>query len=226
MRAELQALVVADMLWLSYHTTSEDAVTNAARMIREGGAAAVKLEGGAKRAVVIKAILDAEIPVQGHIGLTPQSVHAMGGMRVQGREADAAYELISDAKALADAGVFSIVLEGVPDVLAEIVTREVDVPTIGIGAGASCDGQVLVFHDVVGLGGGDYLPKFVRQYAGLADTAVEALARWFEDVQSGAFPGEAETYHMPAESAAVLRELTESAFGTADELMADEAMEK
>jgi len=175
---------------------------------------------------VIKAILDAEIPVQGHIGLTPQSVHAMGGMRVQGREADAAYELISDAKALADAGVFSIVLEGVPDVLAEIVTREVDVPTIGIGAGASCDGQVLVFHDVVGLGGGDYLPKFVRQYAGLADTAVEALARWFEDVQSGAFPGEAETYHMPAESAAVLRELTESAFGTADELMADEAMEK
>jgi 3-methyl-2-oxobutanoate hydroxymethyltransferase len=226
MRAEPQALVVADMPWLSYHTTSEDAVTNAARMIREGGAAAVKLEGGAKRAVVIKAILDAEIPVQGHIGLTPQSVHAMGGMRVQGREADAAYELISDAKALADAGVFSIVLEGVPDVLAEIVTREVDVPTIGIGAGASCDGQVLVFHDVVGLGGGDYLPKFVRQYAGLADTAVEALARWFEDVQSGAFPGEAETYHMPAESAAVLRELTESAFGTADELMADEAMEK
>ncbi|MEN8113890.1 MAG: 3-methyl-2-oxobutanoate hydroxymethyltransferase [Actinomycetota bacterium] len=206
-RAEPSALVVGDMPWMSYHVTPEDAVRNAARLVREGGSAAVKVEGGRKRIDVVRAILDAEIPVMGHLGLTPQSVNAMGGYRVQGKEAHAAYELISEAHALADVGVFAIVLEGVPDRVAEIVTAEVPVPTIGIGAGVGCDGQVLVMHDVLGLGGGDYLPKFVRAYANLADEAVGALEEFFSDVESGAFPGEPETYHMPDESFEILKGL-------------------
>jgi 3-methyl-2-oxobutanoate hydroxymethyltransferase len=214
-------LVVADMPWLSYHTSPEEAVRNAGRLIREGGAGAVKIEGGRKRLPMIRAILDAEIPVMGHLGLTPQSVHAMGGYRVQGREAALAHELISDATAIAEAGVFSMVLEGVPDVVAEIITREVDVPTIGIGAGAYCDGQVLVFHDVLGLHDG-HTPKFVRTYAQLADLAVDALEQFFADVASGAFPGEDETYHMTEQSAAILRDLNR----TSDDLLADEAMEQ
>ncbi|MCP3973238.1 MAG: 3-methyl-2-oxobutanoate hydroxymethyltransferase, partial [bacterium] len=192
MTAEPSGLVVGDMPWLSYHTTPEEAVHNAGRLIRDGGAASVKLEGGRKRLDVIRAVLGAEIPVMGHLGLTPQSVHAMGGYRVQGKQAAAAYELITDAKALADAGVFAIVLEGVPDVVAAMVTEEVAVPTIGIGAGSECDGQVLVFHDVLGLHD-KRTAKFVRQYANLADTAVEALEQFFADVRSGDFPGEAET---------------------------------
>ena len=218
--ASPSALVVGDMPWLSYHTSVEEAVHNAGRLVRDGGAAAVKLEGGRKRAPIIRAILDAEIPVMGHLGLTPQSVHAMGGYRVQGKTAAVAHELISDAVALDDAGVFSMVLEGVPDVLAEYVTREVSVPTIGIGAGIRCDGQVLVFHDVLGLHDG-HLPKFVRQYARLADVATEALEAFFADVQSGAFPSDDESYHMPEASAEILRDLNKSA----DHLMADEAME-
>lgn len=203
-RAEPRALVVGDMPWMSYHVTLEDAVRNAGRFIREGGAEAVKLEGGRKRLPVIEAVLDAEIPVMGHIGLTPQSVHAMGGYRVQGRQLEPARELIADAKALADAGVFSIVLEGVPDVVAEIVTEEIAVPTIGIGAGPACDGQVLVFHDLLGLND-RHVPKFVRSYAKLMDAAVEATKAFFEDVQKGDFPGEDETYHMPDEAARELR---------------------
>ncbi len=221
-RAKPRALVVGDMPWLSFHVSLEEAVRNAGRLVQEGGAEAVKIEGGRKRLPVVRAILDAEIPVMGHLGLTPQSVHAMGGYRVQGKRAHAAYELITDARALADAGVFAIVLEGVPDVVAEIVTREVPVPTIGIGAGAGCDGQVLVFHDVLGLGGGEYLPKFVRQYAHLADEAVAALERFFADVETGAFPGDAETYHMPAESAEILADLRRA---RGDHILADEAME-
>lgn len=227
-RAKPAAMIVGDMPWLSYHTATEEAVHNAGRLVREGGAEAVKLEGGRKRVPVVRAVLDAEIPVQGHLGLTPQSVHAMGGYRVQGKQAAAAYELISDARALTDAGVFSIVLEGVPDVVAEMVTAEIDVPTIGIGAGRHCDGQVLVFHDVLGLHDG-HVPKFVRQYANLADDAVAALSRWFEDVQSGDFPAEAETYHMPEESAEILRDLTSRGVpppGVGDDLLADEAMER
>lgn len=190
----------------------------------------MKLEGGRKRLDMVEAVLGAEIPVMGHLGLTPQSVHAMGGYRVQGKQAAAAYELISDARALADVGVFAIVLEGVPDVLAELVTREIAVPTIGIGAGKHCDGQVLVFHDLVGLGGGEYLPKFVRQYAHLADDAVAAIREWFADVDDGSFPAEEETYHMSAESAEILRNLSahpSNASGPiiADDLLADEAME-
>jgi 3-methyl-2-oxobutanoate hydroxymethyltransferase len=199
------ALVVGDMPWLSYHVSVEDTVRNAARLIRDGGAGSVKLEGGRKRLDMIEAVLAAEIPVMGHLGLTPQSVHAMGGYRVQGKQAEPALELLADAKALDEAGVFSIVLEGVPDVLAEVVTKEVSVPTIGIGAGPNCDGQVLVFHDLLGLTDG-HVAKFVRQYANLTETAVQAVSAWFEDVQKGEFPSDDETYHMPEEAAQALLE--------------------
>lgn len=198
------ALVIGDMPWLSYHVSVEDTVRNAGRMVREGGAEALKLEGGRKRLPVIHAVLDAEIPVMGHLGLTPQSVHAMGGYRVQGKQVDAARSLLADARALDEAGVFAIVLEGVPDLLAELITKEVSAPTIGIGAGSHCDGQVLVFHDVLGLTGGAKAAKFVRRYADLEAVAVEAVRRFFEDVQKGDFPAEAETYHMSEEAARAL----------------------
>lgn len=202
-RAEPKALVVSDMPWLSFHLSPEDAVRNAGRFVREGGAEAVKLEGGRKRLPAIEAILDAEVPVMGHIGLTPQSVHAMGGFKVQGKMIEAAEEMIEDAKALSDAGCFSIVLEGVPDLLGEIITKEVNAPTIGIGAGPGTDGQVLVFHDVLGLGSGRY-PKFVRSYANLADEAVSALEQYVADVESGSFPSEEESYHIPDQVASEL----------------------
>ncbi len=208
-RAGPDALVVGDMPWMSYHVSPEDTVRNAGRFVREGGAEAVKLEGGRKRLEAIEKVIDAEIPVMGHLGLTPQSVHAMGGYKVQGKEAQAAYEMISDAHSLANAGVFSLVLEAVPEKVAEIVTREIPIPTIGIGAGARCDGQVLVYHDVLGLGSGDFQPKFVRRYANLADDAVAAMERFFADIESGVFPGEDETYHMPAESAEILAGLAD-----------------
>jgi 3-methyl-2-oxobutanoate hydroxymethyltransferase len=202
-RATPSSLVVVDMPWLSFHTTPADAVRNAGRLVREGGAEAVKIEGGKKRIPALQAILDAEIPVMGHIGLTPQSVHAMGGFKVQGRLLDSAYEMIDDAKAIAESGVFAIVVEGVPDVLGEIITKEVDVPTIGIGAGPGTDGQVIVIHDVLGLGFG-HRPKFVRPYADLAGVAVEALKRFVSDIGSGSFPGDAESYHVADEVAAEL----------------------
>jgi len=204
-RTKPRALVVGDMPWLSYHVSLEDTLRNAGRFVQEGGVGAVKLEGGAKRVRTIEAVLDAEIPVMGHIGLTPQSVNAMGGYKVQGRDLEAAYALMDDARALADAGVFSIVLEGVPDVVAAMITEDIAVPTIGIGAGAQCDGQVLVFHDVLGLHDG-HLPKFVRKYADLAETAVGALEEFFADIQKGEFPAEAEAYHLSDEVAAALRE--------------------
>ena len=180
-RAKPAALVVADLPWMSYHLGPEDAVRNAARLIR-AGAQAVKLEGGAKRVPVVRAIVDAEIPVMGHIGLTPQSVHAMGGFKVQGKGAGAAEMLVADAQALAEAGCFAIVLEGVPDAVARMVTEAVAVPTIGIGAGPWCDGQVLVFHDVLGVED-RVLPKFVRRYASLKSAAVEAVAAFAADVR-------------------------------------------
>lgn len=195
-RARPRALVVGDMPWMSYHLSVEEAVRNAAVLIR-AGAGAVKLEGGRQRVAVVEAIVNAEIPVMGHLGLTPQSVHAMGGYKVQAKEAAAAEALLLDAKAIATAGVFAMVLEGVPDVVAARVTDTVDVPTIGIGAGAGCDGQVLVFHDLLGLRQGTP-PKFVRQYADLATAATNAIAAWADDVRSGAFPAEAETYHLPS----------------------------
>jgi 3-methyl-2-oxobutanoate hydroxymethyltransferase len=203
-RTHPQALVVADMPWLSYHLSGEDAVRNAGRFIREAKAGAMKLEGGRKRLPVISALLAAEIPVMGHLGLTPQSVHTFGGYKVQGKSEQAARELLADALALAEAGVFALVLECVPSVLARLITERVAVPTIGIGAGADCDGQVLVFHDVLGLHDGR-LPKFVRRYASLADSATEALQQFFADVQSGSFPSEAESYHLDEETARALR---------------------
>ena len=195
-RASPRALVVGDMPWLSYHVSVQDTITNAAALVR-AGAEAVKLEGGRARVAMIEALVATEIPVMGHLGLTPQSVHAMGGYKVQARQAAAAEALVDDAKAIVAAGCFAMVLEGVPDVVAARVTEEVDVPTIGIGAGAGCDGQVLVFHDLLGLGEGP-VPKFVRRYADLRTVAVESVQAWAADVRSGAFPSEAETYHLPS----------------------------
>lgn len=194
-RARPRALLVADMPWMSYHLTVEDSLSNAARLIR-AGAEAVKLEGGRRRLGVVEALIGAEIPVMGHLGLTPQSVHAMGGYRVQARRREAAEELVEDAKALAGAGCFAVVLEAVPDVVAARVTATLEVPTIGIGAGAACDGQVLVFHDLLGLSEAK-APKFVRRYADLADVAVQAISSWASDVRAGSFPADAETYHLP-----------------------------
>ncbi|HEX3946093.1 MAG TPA: 3-methyl-2-oxobutanoate hydroxymethyltransferase [Acidimicrobiales bacterium] len=192
-RAHPRALVVGDMPWMSYHLSAEEAVRNAATLVR-AGAGAVKLEGGRARLPVIESIVRAEIPVMGHLGLTPQSVLAMGGYRVQARSADAAQALKDAAKALAAAGCFAIVLEGVPDVVAAAVTDAVDVPTIGIGAGAGCDGQVLVFHDILGLGSRTP-PKFARRYANLAELATAAIATYAADVRTGAFPSDEESYH-------------------------------
>jgi 3-methyl-2-oxobutanoate hydroxymethyltransferase len=192
-RARSAALVVGDMPWMSYHLSPDDAVSNAASLVR-AGAGAVKLEGGLQRVPVVEAIVRAEIPVMGHVGLTPQSVLPMGGYRVQARDADGARSLIDSAHALEEAGCFALVLEGVPDVVAARVTDELEIPTIGIGAGPHCDGQVLVFHDLLGLGNGP-VPKFVRQYAQLADVATQAIAAFAADVRSGAFPADAESYH-------------------------------
>jgi 3-methyl-2-oxobutanoate hydroxymethyltransferase len=195
-RAAPHCLILGDMPWMSYHLSPDDAVRNAATLVR-AGAQAVKLEGGRARLPVVEAIIRAEIPVMGHLGLTPQSVLAMGGFRVQGKSADAASALLDAAKALAAAGCFGFVIEGVPDVVGAAVTEHLDVPTIGIGAGPSCDGQVLVFHDLLGLGKGTP-PKFVRQYADVGRIATEAIAAFADDVRTGNFPGEAETYHGPA----------------------------
>jgi 3-methyl-2-oxobutanoate hydroxymethyltransferase len=195
-------LVVGDLPWMSYHTTVEEAVRNAARLIR-AGAQTVKLEGGRKRLPMIEAIVDAEVPVMGHLGLTPQSVHAVGGFKVQARQHDAALELVRDAKALAAAGCFAIVLEAVPDEVARMVTESVDVPTIGIGAGRDCDGQVLVYHDLLGIEQ-RIRPRFVRRYAELGAASVEALMAFAADVRAGRFPADAETYHLSTEVAETL----------------------
>jgi len=203
-RTKPRALVVADLPWLSYHVSTEETVHNAARLIR-AGAGAVKLEGGRKRLLAIEPILDAEIPVMGHIGLTPQSIHALGGFKVQGKELDAAKGLADDAVALAEAGCFAIVLECVPDAVARIITDAVQVPTIGIGAGRHCDGQVLVWHDVLGLAGTERRsPKFVREYASLELDATAALERFCSDVRGGSYPSSAETYHMTDQMADAL----------------------
>jgi 3-methyl-2-oxobutanoate hydroxymethyltransferase len=201
-RAKPRPLVVGDLPWMSYHLSPDEAVRNAARLVR-AGAGAVKLEGGAKRLPVVRAILDAEVPVMGHLGLTPQSVHALGGFKVQGKGLDAAKVLVDDALALADAGVFAIVLECVPDLVAGMVTDAVDVPTIGIGAGGRCDGQVLVFHDLLGLED-RLLPKFVRRYAGLKADATAAVSAWATDVRTGRFPSAAESYHLADDVAEAL----------------------
>lgn len=197
-RARPRPLVIGDLPWMSYHVSVPDTLRNGAALIR-AGAQAVKLEGGNVRVPMVEALVGAEIPVMGHLGLTPQSVHAQGGYKVQAKEEAAARALLHDAKALEAAGIFALVLEGIPDVVAARVTAELDVPTIGIGAGPGCDGQVLVFHDLLGLGEGTY-PKFVRRYADLGQAATDAISAWAADVRSGAFPADAETYHLPGPS--------------------------
>jgi 3-methyl-2-oxobutanoate hydroxymethyltransferase len=192
-RATKRAVVVGDMPFLSYQAEPARAVENAGRFLAEGGAAAVKLEGGRRILPAVEAILAADIPVMGHVGLTPQSYRKFGGFKVQGREAESAQQIRDDAQALAQAGCFAIVLECVPDSLAMEITREISIPTLGIGAGAACDGQVLVFHDVVGLTR-DLRPRFVRRYADLS-SVIEGAARAFtQDVKSGAFPSKEESF--------------------------------
>ena len=193
-RTRPKAMVVADMPWMSYHVTTADTVTNAAQLVR-AGAQALKLEGGSERVPMIEAIISAQVPVMGHLGLTPQSMLAQGGYRVQGRTSEAALGLVADAKALAHAGCFAIVLEGMPAAVAQMITDAVDVPTIGIGAGGHCDGQVLVFHDVLGLET-RMVPRFVRRYAAMHADGVDALTRFAADVRSGAFPDSDECYEM------------------------------
>ena len=191
-RARPGALIVGDLPWMSYHVDRADTVRNAATLIR-AGAHCVKLEGGAVRAPMVAALVAAEIPVMGHIGLTPQSVHALGGFKVQARDDEAARLLVESARALAGSGVFAVVVEGVPEKVGAAVTDALDVPTIGIGAGPHCDGQVLVMHDLLGVT--PRTAKFVRRYAELATDATAAVAAFADDVRSGAFPADAEVYH-------------------------------
>lgn len=197
-RGVKNTMVVTDMPFLSYHISIPESVRNAGRLIQEGGAQAVKLEGGRERVATIKAILEAEIPVMGHIGLTPQSVHQFGGFKVQGRDLETAKKLIEDAKALEKAGVFSIVLEGVPAALAKKITGEVTVPTIGIGAGPDCDGQVLVVNDMLGLFQG-HVAKFVKKFANLHPLMVEAVKSYGDEVKAGTFPAPEHCYSINEE---------------------------
>ena len=196
-RATSRALVVGDMPFLSYQADPGEAVRNAGRFLVEGGCGAVKVEGGRRILPRVEAILSADIPVMGHVGLTPQSFRKLGGFRVQGRSRAAADEILADARALEEAGCFSIVLECIPSALAAEITSALSIPTIGIGAGAGCDGQVLVFHDLVGLSG-DFRPKFVRRYADLSAAIGDAARRYVEDVRGGAFPNDSESFDAEA----------------------------
>lgn len=193
-----RALVIGDMPFLSYQAGIEQAVINAGRFLKEGRAQAVKLEGGASVLAQIRAIVNAGIPVQGHLGLTPQSIAQLGGFKVQGKSADTAKRLIDDAMALAEAGCFSIVLEAIPAPIAEKITDAVSIPTIGIGAGPNCDGQVLVLHDMVGLFD-RFVPRFVKQYELLGQKMLEALKRYRQEVEDGLFPGPEHSFSMPEE---------------------------
>jgi 3-methyl-2-oxobutanoate hydroxymethyltransferase len=199
-RAVQRALLVADMPYGSFHTGADDAVRNALRLVKEGGAEAVKLEGGHKRVQLVKRLVDEEIAVMGHIGLTPQSINKLGAYRVQGKTATAARQLIDDARALEDAGAFAIVLEVVPREIAKMITESISIPTIGIGAGVHCDIQVLVIHDMLGLSFGK-LARFVRPYANLHEVMTDAVTRYADDVRSGVYPSDDESYALPAEAA-------------------------
>ena len=187
-RGAKNALVVVDMPFMSYQTSVYDAVVNAGRLVKEGGAQAVKLEGGVEFKDHISAIVKASIPVMGHIGLTPQSVNAFGGFKVQGKDELAAKKLIEDAKAVEEAGAFAVVLECVPTKLAELVSNEINIPTIGIGAGAGCDGQVLVYQDMLGMYS-DFVPKFVKKYANMRESMEDAFKSYIKEVRDGVFPG-------------------------------------
>ena len=199
-RAVQRALLVADMPYGSFHTGDDDAVRNALKLVKEGGAEAIKLEGGHKRVPLVKRLVDEEISVMGHIGLTPQSINQLGAYRVQGKTPKAAQQLIDDAKALEDAGAFAVVLEVVPREIARIITESISIPTIGIGAGVHCDIQVLVLHDMLGLSFGK-LARFVRPYANLHQVITDAVTKYADDVRNGTYPSEAESYALPAETA-------------------------
>ncbi len=199
-RAVQRALLVADMPYGTFHTGDDDAVRNALRLVKEGGAEAIKLEGGHKRVQLVKRLVDEEVSVMGHIGLTPQSINQLGAYRVQGKTPQAAQQLIDDAKALEDAGAFAVVLEVVPRAIAKMITESISIPTIGIGAGVHCDIQVLVLHDMLGLSFGKQA-RFVRPYANLREVMTEAVSKYADDVRAGTYPSEAESYGLPAETA-------------------------
>lgn len=197
-RGAKNALVVADMPFMSYQTSVYDAVVNAGRLIKEGRAQVVKLEGGKEFSEHIKAIVNASIPVMGHIGLTPQSVNAFGGFKVQGKSEEAARKLIEDAKAIEEAGAFAVVLECVPAKLSELISKSISIPTIGIGAGAGCDGQIIVYQDMLGMFS-DFTPKFVKKYANVGDVMKGAFQKYIEEVKDGVFPGEENSFKIDDE---------------------------
>ena len=195
-RAVKRALVVGDMPYFSFHLSADETIRNASRFLKEAGAAAVKIEGASKKRLrLVEAMVDAEIPVMGHVGLTPQSIHALGQYRVQGMGEDEARKIVEGARNLEKSGAFAIVLESMPREVAKIVTESVGIPTIGIGAGPACDGQVLVFHDLLGYSNG-YLPKFVRKYADLHGTISRAVGEYAADVRGGRFPDDSTSYHL------------------------------
>lgn len=208
-RGAHRALVVADMPYGSYHTETSESLRNAVRFVKEAGAEAVKVEGGERRLELIARLTEAEIPVMGHVGLTPQSVNALGGYRVQGKTPDAAEQLLRDARAVEAAGAFAVVLEAVPRDLAARITGDLRIPTIGIGAGPDCDGQVLVLHDILGLTF-NQTPKFARQYANVGKAIFSAARAYCDDVRSRRFPSDAESYHAPQ----IAREEKEAAVNT------------
>lgn len=203
-RGVTRALLVADMPYGSYHTGADDAVRAGLRLIKEGGAEAVKLEGGRNRLEIVRRMVNEEIPVMGHIGLTPQSYHKLGGFRLQNKTPETARALIEDAVALEAAGAFAVVLEVVPREIARLVTESVKIPTIGIGAGEFCDAQVLVLHDLLGLSFSPTRPRFVRQYTDLRAAITDAVGHYAEDVRAGMYPSAAESYPLPADAAAEL----------------------
>lgn len=205
-RATERAMVISDLPYGTYHLSQKETVKNALRLMKHGGAEAIKLEGGQNRVKLVKRLVNEEIPVVAHIGLTPQSVYKLGGYRVQGRTAEQAKRLIEDAKALEEAGAFAIVLELVPREVAEIITKEVKISTIGIGAGSECDIQVLVLHDLLGMTFGRQ-PRFVRKYADLRQIMTESIQTWTNDVKNGNYPNESESYGLTAETKAELENL-------------------
>ncbi len=202
-RSSKNAMVIGDMPFMSYQISVEQTLTNATRFIQEGGAQAVKLEGGVNVADKVKRIVDCGIPVMGHIGLTPQSVNQLGGYRIQGKDIETARKLMADAKALEEAGAFAVVFETVPSALATFVSKNISIPTIGIGAGAGCDGQVQVISDILGLFT-DFIPKHTKQYAKIAETMSKAVSEYYEEVKSGKFPTEAQSFAMDE---SILKEL-------------------
>jgi 3-methyl-2-oxobutanoate hydroxymethyltransferase len=206
-RAVKRALVIGDMPYFSFHLSPEESVFNASRFIKEAGAQGVKIEGASKKRLkLIENLVEAEIPVMGHVGLTPQSIHHIGKFKVKGSEKGEARKVIQDAVNLEKAGVFAVILECIPMEVAGIITEKLKVPTIGIGAGPWCDGQILVFHDLVGYSSG-YLPKFVKKYADLHGIISQAVGKYKEDVQKGVFPDDEHSYHLKPEAARLLKKI-------------------